>query len=57
MPLTIAQIALIDILSDKVITTIAALKKVPGMTEEQVDAEIAKWETKSDAEMEKLDGH
>lgn len=57
MPLTTAHIALIDILSDRVITAMTTLKTVPGMTEEQVDAEIKKYEELKTAEMAKLDSH
>ncbi len=57
MALTMAHIALIDILSDRVITTMSTLKQVPGMTEEEVAAETKKWEDLSDAGMEELDGH
>lgn len=57
MPLTTAHIALIDILTDRVITAMTTLKTVPGMTEEQVDAEIKKYEELKTAEMAKLDSH
>lgn len=57
MSLTVAQIMLFDLLSDKVISTMDALKRVPGMTEDEVNAEITKWEVKSDNEMDKLDQH
>ena len=57
MPLNVAQVMLFDLLTDKVITIASALKKVPSMTEEEVNAEIAKWETKSDEEMAELDSH
>lgn len=55
MPLTLAQIALIDILSDKLITIIGAINKVPGMTEDEVKAETAKWEQVSDEEVGKIE--
>ncbi len=57
MALTTAHIALIDILSDRVITAMSTMKQVPGMTDEEVAAETAKWEELSDSEMDKLDGH
>ena len=57
MPLTAAHIALIDILSDRIITMMGTLKKVPSMTEEEVDAETKKWEDLSDQEMDELDSH
>jgi len=57
MPLSIAQVMLFDLLTDKVITIAGALKRVPKMTAEEVDAEIAMWEQKSADEMKKLDGH
>lgn len=57
MPLTQQQIMLMDILSDRIITLINTWHSVPTMTEEQVNVEIAKWETKSDAEMDRLNQH
>jgi len=36
---------------------VSASKVVPGMTEEQVDAETKKWKTLSDEEMAELDSH
>jgi hypothetical protein len=57
MSLTLAHIALIDILSDKVITLISTLKRVPEMSEEEVDAETLKWEAKLDEEVEEMNKH
>ena len=57
MPLTLVQVALADILLDRIITASTALKKVPSMTEEEVDIETLKWEKKSDEEMDELEGH
>lgn len=57
MPLTLTQIALMDLIAQKIITGITALKKVPTMTQEEVDAETAQWEKLSDSEMTELDGH
>jgi len=55
--LTLAQVALIDILSDRIITMVGIMKTVPGMAEEEVDAEKKKWEDMSDSEMDRLDNH
>lgn len=57
MPLTMAHIALLDILSDRIITMVGTMKTVPGMTEEEVDAEKKKWEDMSDSEMDRLNDH
>ncbi len=54
MPLTTSQVLLFDLLSDKVITIMGTMKKVPGMTEEEVDAETAKWEALSDVETDEI---
>lgn len=54
MPLTMAQIALIDIVSDRIITLVGTMKAVPGMTQEEVDAETAKWQTVADDETDKI---
>lgn len=55
--LTAAHIALFDIVSDRIITMIGTMKTIPGMTEEEVKAETAKWEKLSDDEMDELDTH
>lgn len=57
MPITMAQIALIDLISDRIITMVGTMKTVPGMNQEEVDAETAKWENLSDSEMDRLDNH
>jgi len=57
MALTQGQFLLIELLTDRAITALTALKVVPGMTEEQVDAETKKWKTLSDEEMAELDSH
>ena len=54
MPLTPSHVMLIDLLSDRVITAMTTIKKVPGMTEEEVDAETAKWEALSDIETDEI---
>lgn len=55
--LTAAKIALIDILSNRILTYVTTLKSVPGMDQAQVDAETAKYEELSDAGMTELDTH
>lgn len=57
MAITMAQIALFDLISDRIITLVGTMKSVPGMSPEQVDAERKKWEALSDSEMEELDSH
>lgn len=57
MAITMAQIALIDLISDRIITMVGTMKTVPGMTEEQVAEETKKWEALSDSEMDELDSH
>jgi len=57
MPLTAAHVMLMDVLLDRIITASTTLKTVPGMTEEEVKAETAKWEKMSDSEMGRLEGH
>ena len=57
LELTAAKIALIDILSNRIITYMTTLKTVPGMDQEQVDAETAKYEDLSDSGMDELDKH
>lgn len=55
--LTAAKIALIDILTNRILTYATTLKSVPGMDQAQVDTETAKYEELSDSEMNELDGH
>lgn len=57
MSLTLKQIGLLDLISDRILTGITAWQRVPGMTEEEVDAETAKWTALRKAEMAELDGH
>ena len=57
MSLTLKQIALFDIISDRILTGVNAFRRVPGMTEAEVDAEMVKWKTIRKTEMEELDGH
>ena len=57
MAITMAQIALIDLISDRIITMVGTMKTVPGMTDEQVMAETRKWEALSNSEMDELNTH
>ena len=49
--MTPGQIALADILSNRIITIIGTLRQVPGMTQEQVDVATAQYEDLKDKEM------
>jgi len=57
MALTMAQIALMDIISDRIITYIGTMKTIPGMDPAQVAAETKKYEDLSDSEMDELNTH
>lgn len=55
MALTPGQIALLDIGSNRLITLLSVLKRVPGMTQEQVDVATAQNKDLLDREMAILD--
>jgi ERCC4-type nuclease len=57
MPFTSAQVALIDILADRLITTIMGIKKIRSMTEEDVLAEIEKYDNERAEEIKRLLNH
>ena len=53
--MTPGQIALVDILSNRIITLISTLNAVPGMAQEQVDVATRQYEELKDREMAILD--
>lgn len=57
MALTLKHIALLDIISDRILTGITTWQRVPGMTDAEVDAEMMKWKALRKAEMVELEGH
>ncbi len=57
MALTPEKVALISVLTDRLVTLLSVLKRVPGMTEEEVVAETQLWEDKRAEEMDELESH
>lgn len=55
--MTTAQIMLIDILLDRIITASTTLGKVKTMTPEEVMAKTASWEVRKDTAVDVLEGH
>ncbi len=55
MALTSGQVALFDIITNRIITLTSTLKTVPGMTQEQVDVATKQYEDLKDREMAILD--
>jgi len=55
--MTESQIMFADLILTKIITLGGMLAKVKDMTDEEVEAEIAKWEVESDREMARLNDH
>lgn len=55
--MTTAQIMLIDILLDRIITASTTLGKVKTMTPEEIAAETDKWEIRKDAAVSELGSH
>ena len=55
--MTSAQVALIDILADRLITAIMGIKNIRNMDDEQVIAEIAKYDKTRAEEIKRLLSH
>jgi hypothetical protein len=54
---TAAQIMLIDLLTDRIVTLATGIARAKQMSDEEVEKEIALWETESDKQMERLKQH
>lgn len=55
--LTPAQIMLIDLLTDRIITIGAMIAKAKKMTDEEAEKEIAYWEPRKQSELDRLKSH
>ena len=55
MALTPGQVALFDIITNRIITLTSTLRTVPGMTQEEVDVATKQYEDLKDREMAILD--
>lgn len=55
MALTLGQVALFDIITNRIITLTSTLKTVPGMTQEEVDVATRQYEELKDKEMAIMD--
>lgn len=55
--MTPAQIMLLDIITDRIITLTTTVQQIKNMTEQEVDDEIAKWDQRRDDAVDKLKSH
>lgn len=55
--MTPAQIMLLDIITDRIITLTTTVQQIKNMTEQEVDDEIAKWDQRRDDAVDELKSH